>query len=269
MQLEINRRIESAAPSQTLTAVILTWNEEENIARTLSHLTWLEKVIIVDSGSTDQTLQLTSNFKNVTVYDRKFNTHANQWNYGLSLCESEWILSLDADYILPDAFTDEVIQNLQVNNISAFLANFEFLVFGKPLRGNNTTPRPVLFKKAACTYYDDGHTQRLQIKGSTAFFKNKIWHDDRKPLGRWLINQSGYSIKEATMLSNTSSTNLSLYARLRKTKILGPVFIFFYCLFIKALILDGWRGWYYTLQRTIAETLIAQRLIEEKQKVKH
>ena len=253
-----------------LTAVILTWNEEENIARALSHLNWLEKIIVVDSGSTDATLQLISSFKNTKIYHRVFDTHANQWNYGLGLCESKWILSLDADYILPDIFVEEVIKNLSAVNISAFLAKFEFLVFGKALRGNNTTPRPVLFKKSDCVYFDDGHTQRLQINGATSFFKNKIWHDDRKPLSRWLINQSVYSIKEAVMLANISSTKkLSFTDRLRKTKILAPVFVFFYCLFGKALILDGWRGWYYTLQRTVAETLIAERLIEEKQKIKH
>ncbi len=95
-------------PFNSLTALILTCNEEENIARTLSHLEWLEKVIVIDSGSTDKTIELIGSFTNTKTYYRKFDTHAQQWNYGLGVCESEWILSLDADYILTDAFIEEI-----------------------------------------------------------------------------------------------------------------------------------------------------------------
>jgi hypothetical protein len=115
-------------------------------------------------------------------------------------------------------------------------------------------------------YYDDGHTQRLRIDGELGTYKNKIWHDDRKPLLRWLINQSAYSVKEAEMLLTAPPDILSIPSKIRKTKIFAPFFIFFYSLFVKRLILDGWRGWYYTLQRTIAESLISLRLIEDKHK---
>jgi glycosyltransferase involved in cell wall biosynthesis len=250
--------------SKILTAVILTWNEEENIARTLSCLSWLERIIVVDSSSTDKTLELIRSFSNTEIYTRKFDTHAMQWNHGVSLCDSEWILSLDADYILHDNFINETKAFLTVDSdITAYRAFFEFCVFGKPLRSNNTTPRPVLFKRAHCNYYDDGHTQRLNIQGELGTYKNKIWHDDRKPLLRWLINQSSYSVKESEMLLNAPPGVLSFPSKLRKTKVFAPLFIFFYSLFIKGLILDGWRGWHYTLQRTIAESLISLRLIED------
>ncbi|MBV9963220.1 MAG: glycosyltransferase family 2 protein [Parafilimonas sp.] len=258
----MNRKISA----DTLTAVILTWNEEENIDRTLSCLGWIERIIVVDSNSTDKTLELVRSFSNTEIYQRKFDTHATQWNYGLSLCNSEWILSLDADYILHEAFVAETMEYLESGTATAYRAFFEFCLFGKPLRSNNTTPRPVLFKKANCIYYDDGHTQRLQINGQLATYKNKIWHDDRKPLLRWLINQSFYSIKESEMLLNAPPDILSFPSKLRKTKIFAPLLIFVYSLFAKRLILDGWRGWYYTLQRTIAESLICLRLIEDKYK---
>lgn len=248
-------------PAETLTAVILTWNEQENIARTLSHLTWLEKIVVVDSGSTDKTIDLVNAFPNTEVYTRKFDTHATQWNYGLHCCNSTWILSLDADYILTDAFIREIKNKLIEKNVSAYFANFEFVVFEKALSGNNTTARPVLFKKNNCIYYNDGHTQRLNINGSTENFANKILHDDRKPLSRWLSNQAGYSEKEAVMLMEKSS-GLPFTGKLRKTIILAPLFIFFYCLFVKGMVLNGWRGWHYTLQRTLAEILVSMRLTE-------
>ncbi len=249
-------------PAKTLTCLILTWNEEENIARTLSHLGWLEKIIIVDSGSTDKTIGLIKSFPNTEIYTRTFDTHATQWNYGLSLCESEWVLNLDADYILSDAFISETVENIQTNAAKAFYANFDFVVFKKPLKGNNTTPRAVLFKRGFCKFYDDGHTQRLDINGKAESFKNRILHDDRKPLSRWLYNQGNYSEKEVVMLMEKDNSVLPFTAKLRKTKILAPIFIFFYCLFVKGMIFKGWRGWHYTMQRTLAEMLISLRLTE-------
>jgi glycosyltransferase involved in cell wall biosynthesis len=254
---------ENLINQKILTAIILTWNEQENIARTLSHLTWLEKVIIIDSGSTDKTLELVSSFPNTEVHIHKFDTHASQWNYGLSLSGSEWVLSLDADYILPYAFIEEIKGYILKRDYSAFTTEFDFVIFERPLNSNNTTPRPVLFKRSDCIYYDDGHTQRLKINGKTGDFKNKILHDDRKPLSRWLHNQAAYSVKEADMLLYACK-NLSFLEKLRKRKVYTPVLMFFFCLFRKRMIFNGWRGWHYTLQRTIVEMLISLRLTEEK-----
>lgn len=244
------------------TAVILTYNEEHNIGRVLDQLHWLERVIVIDSYSTDATLSILAKYSNVEVHQRQFDTHATQWNFGLSLCDSEWILSLDADYVLPKNFIEEVFTKIKEKDFAAYDAQFNFLIFGKPLRGNNTTPRPVLFQKDKCHYYDDGHTQRLRINGKTGYLKAKIDHDDRKPLSRWLSNQAGYAVKECSMLVTTPNSDLSFMSKLRRKKILAPFVVFFYCLFIKGLILDGWRGWYYTLQRTLVEMLFALQLVE-------
>lgn len=249
--------------SNILQALILTKDEEPNIGRVLSRLEWLEKVVILDSFSTDKTIEIADSFLNVTIYSRTFDTHAAQWNYGLSLLDSKWILSLDADYILPDEFIAEVKEKLRDDDKSAYLTNFKFLVFGEELIRDNTTPRPVLFKKSDCVYYDDGHTQRLRINGKTGFFNTPILHDDRKSLTRWLANQSSYSIKECDKLLNLDSSNSSFTSRIRKSKILAPFFVFFYCLFVQGLIFNGWRGWHYTLQRTLVEMLLALRLIEK------
>lgn len=253
----------STIKAEILTAVVLTWNEEQNIARTLSRLGWLETVVVVDSGSTDKTIALVQSFPNTQLYHRPFDTHAQQWNYGLSLCKSEWVLSLDADYILTETFIAETQAHLQTPGTSAFLARFDFSVFGKPLTGNNTTPRPVLFRKDDCYYYDNGHTQRLGINGPTGTYHSKIVHDDRKPLSRWLLNQAAYTRKEADMLLQTG-TGLSMMSKVRKTRWLAPVFVFFYCLIIKGMLFNGWRGWHYTLQRTLVEILITLHLVEYK-----
>jgi glycosyltransferase involved in cell wall biosynthesis len=249
--------------STSLTALILTKNEDPNLRRVLEKLTWLEKVIILDSFSTDLTLKIAESYPNVVVFQRVFDTHGNQWNYGLSLIKSKWVLTLDADYVLTDEFIEETKKIIQHPENTAYMVKFKFLVFGKKLFGDNTMPRPVLFELEKCTYYDDGHTQRLAIDGKTGNFRSYILHDDRKSLSRWLTNQDGYAIKESKKLLSTPAGEVSLSSKVRKTKIWAPFIVFFHCLFVKRLIFNGWTGWHYTLQRTMVEMLLALRLIEE------
>ncbi|RYF11999.1 MAG: glycosyltransferase family 2 protein [Flavobacteriales bacterium] len=249
--------------SNILQALILTKNEEPNLVRVLDKLQWLEEVIVLDSFSTDRTLEIAASYPNVRIVQRQFDTHGNQWQFGIELCKSAWILSLDADYVLSNEFIAETRMYISVDSIVAYETEFTFLVFGKPLLKDNTTPRPVLFQKNNCSYYDDGHTQRLMINGPVGRYKSKILHDDRKSFSRWLSNQDGYAIKEAAKLIDRSDEKLPLSSKIRTTKVFAPFIVFFYSLFIKGLIFNGWRGWHYTLQRTMVEMILAIRLIEE------
>src|SRR5438270_13866515 len=87
-----------------ITPLILTFNEEENIARTIGKLSWAKEVVVIDSGSTDRTIELArATHPNVRIVERIFDTHAAQWNFGLAQVRTPWVLSLDADYELSDA----------------------------------------------------------------------------------------------------------------------------------------------------------------------
>jgi len=249
--------------SNNLTCLILTKNEEPNLKRVLDKLTWLEKIIILDSYSTDATLEIAKSYPNVVIHQRKFDTFAIQCNYGLSLIDTEWVLSLDADYVLTDELIEEIKSFAVSGEKTAYAVRFRFLVFGKRLTADNTTPRPVLFKLSKCSYYDDGHCHRLSIDGEVGKFKSYILHDDRKSLSRWLSNQDGYSVRESEKLLSPSPEPLSFSSKIRKTKILAPVMVFLHCLFVKRLNFNGWTGWHYTLQRTMVEILLAIRLIED------
>lgn len=245
-----------------ITPLILTYNEAPNLDRTLATLTWAKQIIVIDSISTDATLETLSHYPNVTVYKRPFDTHANQWNYGISQVKNPWCLSLDADYQVTPELVAE-LQNLQPSEaIDGYFAPFRYCVFGKPLRGTILPPRQVLFRTTQSTYIDDGHTQLLTVKGKSASLSNPIDHDDRKPLGHWLWAQNRYMVLEAQKLAHTPNSQLSLADKIRKTKVLAPLVISLYCLVLKGGLLDGWRGWYYAAQRTLAELLLAIHLIE-------
>ena len=245
-----------------ITPLILTYNESCNIKRTLAKLDWAERIVVVDSYSTDNTLDILQSYPQVEVRQRKFDTHTRQWNYGLEQIETEWVLSLDADYVLTDELIKEIKQIPDNSVINGYFIYFKYCVFGKPLKASILPPRQALFRRSEAIYIDDGHTQLIEVKGKSDYLKNSILHDDRKPLTRWLWAQDRYMIIEAKKLMEIPKSELSFADKIRRKKIIAPLIIFFYCLILKQGILDGWRGWYYAFQRTLAEILLSIRLIE-------
>lgn len=245
-----------------VTPLILTFNEAANLHRTLQRLTWAKQIIVIDSYSSDKTIDILRSYPQVQIFQRTFDTHTNQWNYALQQVQTEWVLSLDADYVLTEDIIAEIATLAQDSLADSYFVKFKYCVFGKPLQGTLLPPREVLFKKEKAIYIDDGHTQLLQVKGKSAMLSSYIYHDDRKPLTRWLWAQDRYMIIEAKKLLETPSQELSFGDRIRKQKILAPFAILFYCLIINRGILDGWAGWYYAFQRALAEILLSIRLIE-------
>jgi len=247
---------------EKITPLILTFNEAPNIGRNLKHLTWASKVVVIDSYSTDETLKTLQSFPQVQVFQREFDTLTKQWNYGLHQVKSEWVLSLDADYIITDDLVSEINSLSQKTLLDGYLVRFKYCVFGKPLRGTLLPPREVLFRREKAVYIDDGHTQLLQVSGRSKMLSAYIHHDDRKSLTRWIWSQDRYMIIESKKLLDKPIGELSFSDRIRRQKIIAPFLVLIYCLIINRGILDGWAGLYYAFQRMLAETLLSIHLIE-------
>ncbi|MCS3672801.1 glycosyltransferase involved in cell wall biosynthesis [Salinibacter ruber] len=239
----------------SVTPLILTRNEETNIDRTLDRLLWADRIVVVDSYSDDATVEIAESFENVDLTQREFDDHTSQWNYGLDQIKTNWVLSLDADYQVPPAFIEEVRKLEPPPDLAGYRVDFTYCVYGRPLRGTLYPPRVVLFRNERARYVQDGHTQRLSVDGDVSEVDTKLKHDDRKPLTQWLDNQRRYTRLEAEKL--TQADDVGVTDRLRKTDVLAPLLMPIYCLFVQGLILDGWAGWHYTLQRTYAELLLA------------
>lgn len=246
----------------SITPVILTYNEADNIDRTLQRLTWADRIVVIDSFSTDETLDILARYPQVEVYQRPFDTHATQWNYGLSLVTTDWVLSLDADYGLSDDLVEELTTLDPHRGADCYTISFKYCVFGQPLRGTILPPRAALFRQAKATYIDDGHTQLLQCWGTVAALQHPILHDDRKPLNRWLWAQDRYALLEVQKQLENPSARLGWSDRIRRVPGLSAPIILVYCLILKGGILDGWAGWHYAFQRIVAELILSIRLIE-------
>lgn len=245
-----------------ITPLILTYNEAPNIGRTLEKLNWASRIVVIDSFSDDETLEILSQYPQIEVYQRKFDHFAGQCNYGLEQIQTEWVLSLDADYVLTDRLIGEIDKLQSDTIINGYSARFKYCVFGKPLRGTILPPRQILYRKDRAQYIEDGHAHRVEVSGKQEYLSEYINHDDRKSLSRWLWAQDRYMKIESKKLLTTPNSKLGLGDRLRKLKVIAPIVIFFYCLILKGGVLDGWAGWYYAWQRVLAEVLLAIRLID-------
>lgn len=250
-----------------LTAIVLTFNERENIARALAALTWVERVLVVDSFSTDETCELARRYSNVEIVQRAFDTHTAQWNFALGQANTDWVLTLDADYEVSTALAGEIAAVEPGPNVAGFMARFEFRIFGHTLHASVYPPRAVLFRRSRACYRQDGHTQLLHTDGPVQMLQGVIYHDDRKPLSRWIGSQDQYVKLEAAHLLSTSDQALSKQDRVRKRIYFAAPVMFLYLLLGRGLLFGGWPAWYYVAQRTLAELLLSLRLLTERHRL--
>jgi hypothetical protein len=248
-----------------ITPLILTFNEKENIPRTLERLSWAKEVVVIDSGSTDGTVDLArAAHPNVRIVTRAFDSFAAQCNFGLTQINTEWVLSMDADYVLHPELIAEIQALDPAPDTAGYAAEFRYCIFGRPLRGSVYPARTVLYRRRLAKYRDEGHGHRVTVQGKVERLSGKIDHDDRKPLSHWLQSQNKYAKIEAKHLLAQPLAKLSTPDRLRRKIFFAAPAISFYLLFGRGLILDGWPAWIYVCQRTIAEMLLSIRLLLEK-----
>lgn len=246
-----------------ITAMVITYNEGPNLRRCLDGLRWAPRILVIDSGSTDETLDVARQYSQVDIVEQPFDDFATQCNFGLASIETRWVLSLDADYQLSEALVAE-ISSLREDNVAGYSAAFVYRMYGRPLRGSLYPPRVVLYRREGAAYRNEGHAHRIAIAGRVGTLHGKILLDDRKPLSRWFASQYHYAKREADYLLATPRTDLGRADRVRLMGWPAPILVFLYTLIVKRCVLDGWAGWLYVLQRTFAEIALALEIVDRR-----
>ncbi|HEX8153941.1 MAG TPA: glycosyltransferase family 2 protein [Thermoanaerobaculia bacterium] len=244
-----------------ITPVILTRDEEPNIARTVAQLAWAREVLIVDSLSTDRTLDIARQFPNVRIVQRELDSLAAQWSFGVEQVRTPWVLALDADHFVTDELNRELAALEPPPGTHAYIAAFDYAMRGKRLRASLYPPRVVLVHRDHVAFWQDGHAQRMRVDGETGRLRGKIVHDDRKSLARFIERQRKYMRQEARKLREADPRTLNLPARIRKLVVVAPFAVLVHTLFVKGLILDGVAGLHYTFERVLAECILSRELL--------
>ncbi|WP_338028590.1 glycosyltransferase family 2 protein [Flavobacterium nitrogenifigens] len=138
------------ALKQSLSALLITYNEEHNIREVLNNLVFADEIIVVDSFSTDKTFEIASSYKNVKTFQRPFDNFALQRNYTINLASNSWILFIDADERVTPELQQEINTIIhQEKSASAYFMYRDFIFENRKLNfsGWQTDKIIRLFKK--------------------------------------------------------------------------------------------------------------------------
>ncbi|WP_026461749.1 glycosyltransferase family 2 protein [Adhaeribacter aquaticus] len=177
---------------QLLTAIILTKNEEANIAEAIKSVSWANEIIIVDSFSTDATLAIAKQFP-VKILQRTFDTHARQKNWAIQQASYSWIFILDADERVPESLKIEVQNVLKISlpAETAFWIGRQNYFMGQLVRYSGWQHDRVirLFRKDSCWYKEVQVHEEIETSGVVGHLTHKLvhytYHGLRQYLEKW------------------------------------------------------------------------------------
>ncbi len=173
---------------------MITLNEEANIAAALDHLQRFDEVVIVDSGSSDRTVEIAGGYPNARVSYHPWSGFAAQKSHALSLCRNEWVLNLDADEIPSDEFIDAACETVAANSVDALESTRTLYRWGKRPRHPGGKDRLIrLFRKSAGHYPERRVHESIQIDGEIAHTEATISHHENLTYGQRVAKANRYS----------------------------------------------------------------------------
>ena len=246
---------------RSVTPFILTYNEEPNLGRTLESLRWANRVVVVDSGSTDASRAIAARFPGVAWFERRFDDFEGQSRFAIEETgiDTEYVLALDADMAVTAPFVAELQERFLPGDFAGGLLPFEYWVLGRPLLGSILRPQLRLFRRSAVRVQQVGHGHKFTVEGPIHHFKAPILHDDRKSLDRWTSSQLGYSKKEQDRMAREPA---SWKDRLRRSGVM-PLLAGGFTYLRAGGPLGGRAALHYTYERVVFESLMAMRLLGE------
>lgn len=165
-----------------ITAIILTYNEEKNIQDCLDSLKgWIDEIIVVDSYSTDETLNLITQYPDVKVIQNKFENYSQQRNWAFDNLEigNQFIFNLDADHRVMPQLRDELFDYFArgiPEEINGFMASRRTMFLGKWIKRGGHFPvyHGVIFRKGFGQCEQKKYDQHFLIQGKCIVLKGNV-----------------------------------------------------------------------------------------------
>ena len=189
---------------QKLSVTIITKNEEAAIVACLESIAWADEIIVVDSGSTDKTIEICKAHGANVHSSREWPGFGPQKNLALSLASHDWVLSIDADERVSSNLRDEIQQVLSLNlQNTAFRIPRSSSYCGQFMHHSGWFPDYVLrlFPRLTAKFSDDIVHEHVIFKGEVRTLKNPILHISYTDLEEVLDKTNRYSSDGAQMFA--------------------------------------------------------------------
>jgi len=220
-----------------LSVIIITKNEINSIAACIASARFADEVIVVDSGSTDGTVELCRQL-GARVEETDWPGFGPQKNRALALAQGEWVLSLDADERVTEELRDEILQAMASGDARPCALPRLSTYLGRPMRHSGWWPDYVvrLFKRGTARFSDDLVHERLVFDGQSNTLKSPLMHETYVDFEEIIDKFNRYSSAGAKMAQARGKDSSLLLA------IAKGLFTFFRTYILRAGFLDGREG---------------------------
>lgn len=186
----------------TISAIVITRNEEAHIAPCLESLAWADERVVLDSYSTDRTLEIARAIT-PAVQQRPFDSFSRQRNAALELAAGEWAFFMDADERCPAELASEVRRAVESGAHQGYWVPRRNIIMGKWMRHTGWWPdyQLKLFRRSAGRFEVEKLVHEVPVvEGSCGYLENPITHYNYQRLSEFLARQDFYSTFEAEAL---------------------------------------------------------------------
>jgi glycosyltransferase involved in cell wall biosynthesis len=184
-----------SAPMEPVSATVITYNEERNIAGALQSVAWADEIVVVDSGSTDATVEICSKVTS-KIFSRNWTGYADQKNFAVEKAGHNWILSLDADERLSVKLQEEIQTLLRRGLRYAGYKMPRMAYFmGRWIRHGEWYPdyQLRLFDRQKGKWQGGQVHESVKLKGMPGFLQGEIQHFTYRTLSDYLHRLETYS----------------------------------------------------------------------------
>lgn len=178
-----------------LSAVIITKNEEANIRRCLESVKFADEIIVVDSNSVDKTTAIASEF-GAKVFTREWRGFGPAKQDGVNQAKGDWILSVDADEVVPKELASEIKTKISSNNgYYGYFLNRKTMFLGRWMLHSGWYPDYVLrlFQKNSGKFDNAIIHEKVETKGQTGYLKTDLLHYSHPDLESYLEKLNRYT----------------------------------------------------------------------------
>lgn len=187
-----------------ISVIILTYNEEVNLERALLSVRhWVHDIVVVDSGSTDKTVEIAKHF-DARVFEHEFKHQADQFNWALENTSptGDWILRLDADEVMMEELWHEIAEKLPKvsSETNGFLMKRRVYFMGRWIKHGGYYPAWMLrlFRKGHGRSEDRSMDEHIVLSsGRAERLEHDFIDDNHKDLASWIAKHNDFSTREA------------------------------------------------------------------------